>query len=81
MLNIATAIANHRWASKQSLRQFGAELGVPAATLMRVEQGYATDTATVAKLVRWLFSENAQEARRSPAHAKRMGSGRKDGKR
>lgn len=75
MLNIATAIANHRWASKQSLRELGAELEIPAATLMRVEQGYASDGATIAKIVRWLFTENGYKAQRSPAHQKRMKDG------
>lgn len=72
MLNIATALANHRWATKRSLRDFGQELGIPAATLMRVEQGYDSDAATLIKIVRWLLSENGQQAQRAPTHQQRM---------
>ena len=71
MLNMSTVLANHRWATKQSIREFAKVLGLAPATLMRVEQGYQPDGNTVAKVVRWLFDENEEPARRSPAHAKR----------
>jgi len=71
MLNLATVMKQYRWASKRTLRELGSEIGLPAATLMRLEQGYASDGPTFAKLIAWLLVDDGQSAQRSPAHAKR----------
>jgi transcriptional regulator with XRE-family HTH domain len=43
-----------RTVNRHSLRDLGKEIGVSAATLMRVEHGYGTDAATFVKLLAWM---------------------------
>jgi transcriptional regulator with XRE-family HTH domain len=40
-----------------SISDLSMQIGVSKATLCRIEKGEATDTATLAKLMRWLFKE------------------------
>lgn len=39
-----------------TLREVGREIGVGAATLMRLEQGRVPDGETLAKILAWLLS-------------------------
>jgi transcriptional regulator with XRE-family HTH domain len=43
----------HRAVNNISLRVLAKEIGTSAATLMRIEQGYAFDTATLLRLLAW----------------------------
>ena len=70
-MNLAVVICQYRWASKRSLRELGTEIGLPASTLMRVEQGYEADAHTLAAILRWLLTIGDERVQRSPAHAKR----------
>lgn len=47
-----------RTVENRTLRELGQEIGVSAATLMRVEQGYAFDMATWIRLQMWMMSED-----------------------
>lgn len=45
--------------SELSLRDVGKEIGIGAATLMRLEQGRDPDGKTLAKVQAWLFADEA----------------------
>lgn len=59
-MKLGTVIRKYRVNSELSLREVGKEIGISAATLMRLEQGRDPDGQTLAKVLAWLFSsENA----------------------
>lgn len=47
-----------------TLREVGKEIGIGAATLMRLEQGREPDAMTLIKVLAWLFSENGSKKER-----------------
>lgn len=51
-------IVGFRHDSHTSVRELAAEIGVSAATLNRLERGYACDSDTLAKVMRWLLSSS-----------------------
>ena len=56
---LGAVVKCYRVTNEMTLRQIGAEIGISAATLMRLEQGRDPDGATLAKVLTWLFqSEN-----------------------
>jgi transcriptional regulator with XRE-family HTH domain len=60
-MKLGTVIRKYRVNSELSLREVGKEIGIGAATLMRLEQGRDPDGQTVAKVLAWLFADNATE--------------------
>lgn len=64
-VKLGTVIRKYRVNSELSLRDVGQEIGIGAATLMRLEQGRDIDGATLGKVLAWLFSrEHATSNRR-----------------
>lgn len=53
----------YRVTNELTLREVGKEIGIGAATLMRLEQGRNPDGQTLAKVLAWLFSENGSKAK------------------
>jgi DNA-binding XRE family transcriptional regulator len=58
-MKLGTVIRRYRIMSELSLRDVGKEIGIGAATLMRLEQGRETDSGTIAKVLAWLFSNGS----------------------
>jgi transcriptional regulator with XRE-family HTH domain len=58
-MKLGQVIRRYRVTSELTLRDVGKEIGIGAATLMRLEQGRDTDGRTIAKVLAWLFSEVA----------------------
>jgi DNA-binding XRE family transcriptional regulator len=52
---LGTVIQKYRVASDLTLRDISKEIGIGAATLMRLEQGRDPDGATLTKVLIWLF--------------------------
>jgi len=51
------------------LRSLAKEIGISAATLMRIEHGYLPDGRTVAKVLAWMFADMPDDQKRTH-HAK-----------
>lgn len=47
----------YRVTNELTLREVGKEIGIGAATLMRLEQGRDPDSRTLTKVLAWLFSD------------------------
>jgi transcriptional regulator with XRE-family HTH domain len=54
-MKLGQVIRRYRVTSELSLREVGREIGIGAATLMRLEQGRDPDGATLTKVLMWLF--------------------------
>jgi transcriptional regulator with XRE-family HTH domain len=54
-MKLGKVIRKYRVTSELSLRDVGKEIGIGAATLMRLEQGRDPDGATLAKVLTWLL--------------------------
>jgi transcriptional regulator with XRE-family HTH domain len=54
-VRIGELLKKWRILNERTLRDLGKEIGVSAATLMRIEQGHAVDSATMVALIDWLF--------------------------
>ena len=67
-MKLGQVIRKYRVNSELSLRDVGKEIGIGAATLMRLEQGRDPDGATLAKVLVWL----------TKSEQPRNGSGRKE---
>lgn len=64
-MKLGTVIRKYRINSELSLREVGKEIGISAATLMRLEQGRDPDGQTVAKVLAWLFNPVARNGKKS----------------
>jgi transcriptional regulator with XRE-family HTH domain len=54
-MKLGKVIRKYRVTSELTLRDVGKEIGIGAATLMRIEQGRDPDGSTLAKILAWLF--------------------------
>lgn len=54
-MKLGQVIRRYRITSELSLRDVGKEIGIGAATLMRLEQGRDPDGQTLTKVLVWLF--------------------------
>jgi transcriptional regulator with XRE-family HTH domain len=61
-MKLGQVIRRYRVTSELSLRNMGREIGISAATLMRLEQGRDPDGATLTKVLIWLFKPTANGA-------------------
>lgn len=55
-MKLGAVIRRYRVTNELSLREVGKEIGIGAATLMRLEQGRDPDGQTLARVLTWLFS-------------------------
>ena len=62
-MNLGKVIRKYRVTSELSLRDVGKEIGIGAATLMRLEQGRDPDGQTLAKVLAWLFKDSTNGAK------------------
>ena len=56
-MKLGKIIRKYRVTSELTLREVGKEIGIGAATLMRVEEGRNPDGNTLAKILAWLFKD------------------------
>jgi transcriptional regulator with XRE-family HTH domain len=54
-MKLGQVIRRYRVTGEVSLRDMGKDIGISAATLMRLEQGRDPDGATLTKVLIWLF--------------------------
>lgn len=67
-MKLGKVIRRYRVTSELSLRDVGKDIGIGAATLMRLEQGRDPDGATLTKVLMWLLrAEQANGARKERA--------------
>lgn len=59
-MKLGTVIRKYRVTNELTLREVGQEIGIGAATLMRLEQGRDPDGATLAKVLHWLLSSESK---------------------
>lgn len=57
-MRLGQVIADYRWANRIGVRELGQKIGIPHATLNRVERGEACDSDTLTKILGWLLSKN-----------------------
>ena len=55
MTNLAQVLKHYRWACKIGVRELGNDIGVPAATISRIENGEMPDGNTLRKILLWLL--------------------------
>lgn len=56
IMRLGKMLKLYRAAEGKDLREQGAEIGISSATLCRIENGYACDMASFAKLLAWLVT-------------------------
>lgn len=56
-MKLGTVIRKYRVTNELTLREVGKEIGIGAATLMRLEAGREPDGRTIAKVLAWLFKD------------------------
>lgn len=56
-MRVGRLLKNYRKRNEITLRELSAQIGIGAATLMRIEQGRIPDGATLAKLLHWLMED------------------------
>lgn len=60
-MKLGYVLNRYRVINELSLRDLGAEIGIGAATLMRLEQGRVPDGSTLAKVLAWLLAEGGKK--------------------
>lgn len=63
-MKLGTIIRRYRVTSELTLREVGKEIGIGAATLMRLEQGREMDSSTMTKVLAWLFANDDGKPKR-----------------
>jgi transcriptional regulator with XRE-family HTH domain len=64
--HLGRMFALYRAAENLTLRDLAPQIGISAATLLRIEQGKATDVVTFLQLWAWLLGPEAGAARVTP---------------
>jgi transcriptional regulator with XRE-family HTH domain len=59
-MKLGKVIHKYRINNELTLRELAQEIGIGAATLMRLEQGRDPDGATLAKVLNWLLSSESK---------------------
>jgi transcriptional regulator with XRE-family HTH domain len=55
-MKLGEVLRKYRVMNELTLREVGKEIGIGAATLMRLEQGHVPDGTTLAKVLQWLLA-------------------------
>lgn len=61
-MKLGEVLRRWRLMAERDLRSVGTEIGISAATLMRVEQGHVPDGKTLSKILAWLLNVPARDA-------------------
>ena len=77
-MKLGKVIRKYRVTSELSLRDVGKEIGIGAATLMRLEQGRDPDGKTMSKVLAWLFTTEEGDRPRVIARRERRTNGTRE---
>lgn len=66
-MKLGNVIRKYRLMMEWDLRRLAHEIGIAPSTLMRIEMGFACDSATLAKILNWLM--RPEERKRPDATA------------
>lgn len=55
--NLGVMVARHRAMGMLTLRDFAKQIGVGAATIMRIEHGYVPEATTLIRLLNWMMEK------------------------
>lgn len=70
-MRLADVLKQYRWATKRTLRDMAAEIGVSHATLNRFEDGRGELAGeTLALVLRWLLTEGTKSVKQAAKAAK-----------
>jgi predicted transcriptional regulator len=64
-MKLGKVIRKYRVTNELTLREVSKEIGIGAATLMRLEQGRDPDGPTLVKLIAWLCSDEGKNGSKS----------------
>lgn len=59
-MRLGLVLRKWRYSHEMPLRELGKQMGISAATLLRIEQGHDCDSKTLMKVFNWLMSEPAK---------------------
>lgn len=62
-MKLGDVLRKWRLMNELDLRSVGAEIGISAATLLRIEQGRAPDSITFMLVLNWLMGDRTDERR------------------
>lgn len=66
-MRLGDVLRKWRLMNELDLRSVGAEIGISAATLLRIEQGAAPDSTTFMLVLNWLMAGRSEDGRRRAA--------------
>lgn len=64
-MKLGKVIRKYRVTSELTLREVGGEIGIGAATLMRLEQGRDPDGPTLAKIIAWFCASDTKNGNKT----------------
>jgi len=70
-MKLGDVIRRYRIMSELTLREVGKDIGIGAATLMRLEHGLEPDGRTLAKVLMWLMQAHSTNGTRSKTEGRR----------
>ncbi len=56
-MRLGAILRKWRYANERSLRDLGREIGISAATLLRIESGRECDSTTLMKIFNWMVAD------------------------
>jgi DNA-binding MurR/RpiR family transcriptional regulator len=56
-MRLGRILADHRAVARVGIRELSRDIGVPAATLNRIERDHNCDAVSLSKIVVWLLSD------------------------
>lgn len=62
-MKLGAVMRRYRVTNELTLREVAKEIGIGAATLMRLEQGRVPDGETLARVLAWLMSSNGTRSK------------------
>ena len=65
-MKIGKVLRAWRLHKEYDLRRVGRQIGISAATLMRLEQGHLVGGVTLVKVLRWLLDVSEQPRKETP---------------
>jgi transcriptional regulator with XRE-family HTH domain len=64
-MKLGKVIRKYRVTNELTLREVSKEIGIGAATLMRLERGHEPDGSTLAKIIAWLCVDEGKNGSKS----------------
>lgn len=65
-MRVGKVIADYRYANRVGVRDAAKDIGISAATLNRIENGYDCDSISLIKIWGWLFADGGTDKRQKP---------------